>query len=101
MPVVHATIPVCYPSGNHLWWLSLLVFMHSINSCIAFIGIMYGLSKTVRVVLWVAPLAFVLNGAAVALQYLIAAPRPYPDCVPFTMYEYGMPAGAVSKKIFL
>jgi hypothetical protein len=95
MPVVHATIPVCYPAESHLWWLSLLVFMHGIHSRIAFIGIMYGLAKTVRVVLWVAPLAFVLDGLAVALQYLIASPRPYPDCVPFYMYEYGMPAPEV------
>jgi len=95
MPVIRAVIPICYPTGAYLWWLSMLVFMHGIHSRIAFIGIMYGLAKSVRIVLWVAPLALVLDGVAIGLQYLIASPRPYPDCVPFYMYTYGMPAPEV------
>jgi len=72
--------------------MSFFVFLHAMHYRLAFIGIIYGLGRSVKLALWITPLSLVLDYTAVGLQYIIAQERPYPGCVPFYMYEFGMPA---------
>lgn len=84
------SVPICYPFDAK--WLSHLYFLHSLHYRIIYIGIIYGLCRDVAVAIWISPLSIIIYFLAVGLQYLIAQPRPYPSCVPFYMYNYGMPA---------